>query len=205
MNISTPIPVVHHHQQQQQSVTDSDQLIYDESLNPIVTPSFPLVETNNHTEQNNDIARYYQQQSQQQQQQQVWIPRDDLSSNDVKCFNQHHFRPVESIANNVKEVSNEFNSAFAARRHLIQMEQADSVRKAIESKLKIQLPITRTVEELADYLSDGVVLCHLMNQVFPRAIQMIHLPSLSMVSGCIIFNFFLFFCWLNKQVNNFSK
>lgn len=78
------------------------------------------------------------------------------------------------------------NSAFTIRRHLIQMEQeqkqAEAVRKAIESKLKIQLPVTNTVEELATCLADGVVLCHLMNQVFPRAIQMIHLPSLSMVS-----------------------
>jgi hypothetical protein len=158
-------------------------LIYDESLNPIITPGFPLVETNNN-EPNNDVARYYQ-----QQQQQVWIPRDDLSSNDLKGFNHHHFTPVEPISNNInnmKEVPNELNTAFTVRRHLIQIEQeqkqCDSLRKAIESKLKIQLPITRTVEELANYLSDGVVLCHLMNHVFPRAIQMIHLPSLSMVS-----------------------
>ena len=65
-----------------------------------------------------------------------------------------------------------------------EQKQIDTLRKSIESKLKIQLPqaSTSSAEEFGVALSDGVVLCHLMNQIFPRAIQIIHVPSMAVVS-----------------------
>lgn len=47
----------------------------------------------------------------------------------------------------------------------------------IESRLKMQLP-----EDVASALTDGVVLCHLANQVRPRSVGSIHVPSPAVVS-----------------------
>ncbi|XP_042566301.1 leucine-rich repeat and calponin homology domain-containing protein 4 isoform X2 [Clupea harengus] len=46
------------------------------------------------------------------------------------------------------------------------------LRKTLESKLKISLP-----EDLGDALSNGTILCQLVNQVRPRAVSIIHIPS----------------------------
>jgi hypothetical protein len=40
----------------------------------------------------------------------------------------------------------------------------------------VQLP-----EDIAYALSDGVVLCHFINQIRPRAVQSIHVPSQAVV------------------------
>ena len=44
-------------------------------------------------------------------------------------------------------------------------------------------------DDLASALSDGVVLCHFINQIRPRSVQSIHVPSQAVVS---LFVFFLF-------------
>ncbi|XP_041820454.1 leucine-rich repeat and calponin homology domain-containing protein 4 isoform X1 [Chelmon rostratus] len=46
------------------------------------------------------------------------------------------------------------------------------LRKTLESRLKITLP-----EDLGDALSSGTVLCQLVNQIRPRSVSMIHIPS----------------------------
>jgi hypothetical protein len=86
-----------------------------------------------------------------------------------------------------KDIQN-INPAFTIRRHIVQIQeeqkQIESLRKSIEAKLKIQLPLSTTssAEEFALTLADGVVLCHLMNQIFPRAVQIIHVPTMAVVS-----------------------
>ena len=158
------IPVMHSQQ-------EPEQLIYDESLNPISQQN-----THSFKQENSQEEHFYQSQ-------QIWIPRNDL--------NESYFAPVQSQQKESNIDSKSLNPAFTIRRHFIQIEQEqkqiETLRKAIESKLKIQLPPTATVEELGASLSDGVVLCHLMNQVCPRAIQMIHVPSLAMVC-CFLFH-----------------
>lgn len=44
--------------------------------------------------------------------------------------------------------------------------------QVIESRLKVSLP-----SDLGPSLMDGVVLCHLVNQVRPRSVASIHVPS----------------------------
>lgn len=65
---------------------------------------------------------------------------------------------------------------FTMRRKMEQMreekELIDSLRENIEIKLKICLP-----EDLGCALMDGVVLCHLVNQIRPRSVGSIHVPS----------------------------
>ncbi|XP_040886747.1 leucine-rich repeat and calponin homology domain-containing protein 4 [Toxotes jaculatrix] len=46
------------------------------------------------------------------------------------------------------------------------------LRKSLESRLKITLP-----EDLGDALSNGTVLCQLVNQIRPRSVSIIHIPS----------------------------
>ena len=128
----------------------------------------------------------YQRQSQQQHQQtlmspmspmspnsasQIWVPRNNDAVDGKEM-------PVETLMSNV-------NPAFTIRRHIIHIQeenkQIENLKKTIESRLKIQMPPAASVDELGVALSDGVVLCHLVNHIFPRAVAIIHVPSLPMV------------------------
>ncbi|KAL8567180.1 hypothetical protein ACOMHN_046590 [Nucella lapillus] len=61
------------------------------------------------------------------------------------------------------------------RREELQREenqQLEMLRQTIESRLKVTLP-----DNLPEALRDGVVLCHLANQIRPRSVASIHVPS----------------------------
>ncbi|XP_076370793.1 leucine-rich repeat and calponin homology domain-containing protein 1-like isoform X3 [Tachypleus tridentatus] len=53
-----------------------------------------------------------------------------------------------------------------------EQELTEQLRRIIESRLKVTLP-----DDLGSALMDGVVLCHLANQVRPRSVASIHVPS----------------------------
>ncbi|XP_064456741.1 leucine-rich repeat and calponin homology domain-containing protein-like isoform X2 [Ornithodoros turicata] len=53
-----------------------------------------------------------------------------------------------------------------------EQELVERLRWVIESRLKVSLP-----EDLAASLTDGVVLCHLANQVRARSVASVHVPS----------------------------
>ncbi|XP_010795524.1 leucine-rich repeat and calponin homology domain-containing protein 1-like, partial [Notothenia coriiceps] len=65
---------------------------------------------------------------------------------------------------------------FTMRRKMDQLreelELTEHLRDSIESRLKVDLP-----EDLGSSLMDGVVLCHLANQIRPRSVGSIHVPS----------------------------
>ncbi|XP_073470236.1 leucine-rich repeat and calponin homology domain-containing protein 1 isoform X7 [Aquarana catesbeiana] len=65
---------------------------------------------------------------------------------------------------------------FTIRRKMEQLreekELLDNLRENIEIRLKVCLP-----EDLGSALMDGVVLCHLVNQIRPRSVGSIHVPS----------------------------
>uniref|UniRef100_A0A0L8H9J6 Calponin-homology (CH) domain-containing protein n=1 Tax=Octopus bimaculoides TaxID=37653 RepID=A0A0L8H9J6_OCTBM len=65
---------------------------------------------------------------------------------------------------------------FTIRRHHDQargeIQQVESLRNTIQARLKVTLP-----DNLPEALRDGVVLCHLVNQIRPRAVATIHVPS----------------------------
>jgi hypothetical protein len=151
-------------------------LIYDESLNPIVPQTYGDSHENTN-DQENEMKRYYT--NNHPQQQQIWVPRNENSKDTF--YTQNHFTPLQAQTE---------SSAFTIRRHLFQIDQEqkqiETLRKTIESKLKIDLPETKNLEEFGSSLADGIILCHLINHMYPRAIQMIHLPSLSMVC-CVLF------------------
>ncbi|XP_066536764.1 leucine-rich repeat and calponin homology domain-containing protein 4 isoform X1 [Hoplias malabaricus] len=50
--------------------------------------------------------------------------------------------------------------------------EISQLRKSLESRLKITLP-----EELGEALSNGTVLCQLVNHIRPRSVSIIHIPS----------------------------
>lgn len=51
-------------------------------------------------------------------------------------------------------------------------EQIDQLRRLIENKLKVTLP-----DDLGGALRDGILLCQLMNQLYPHSLVSIHVPS----------------------------
>jgi len=53
-----------------------------------------------------------------------------------------------------------------------EFEKLEKLREAMESKLRIKLP-----DDLPASLSDGIVLCHLINNLRKGTIQVIHVPS----------------------------
>ncbi|XP_076356296.1 leucine-rich repeat and calponin homology domain-containing protein 1-like isoform X1 [Tachypleus tridentatus] len=53
-----------------------------------------------------------------------------------------------------------------------EQELIEKLRRIIETRLKVTLP-----DDLGSALMDGVVLCHLANQVRPRSVCSIHVPS----------------------------
>lgn len=149
---------------------------------------------NHHHHHNGQSSRT---QLEQIDEQSVWLPRDDLlpplPTSHPPSNNKHYNQPPPSTSPftlcNGKELPADLqniNPAFTIRRHIIQVQeeqkQIDALRKAIESKLKVQLPSASTIDELGVTLADGVILCHLVNQIFPRAVQVIHVPSLAMVN-----------------------
>ncbi|CAF1351325.1 unnamed protein product, partial [Adineta steineri] len=62
------------------------------------------------------------------------------------------------------------------RRNLLNVKedniQLEQMKKTIEERLKVTLP-----DDIGYALSDGVVLCHFINQIRPRSVQSIHVPS----------------------------
>lgn len=53
-----------------------------------------------------------------------------------------------------------------------ELEMMENLRQSIEARLKVSLG-----DDIPASLSDGVVLCHLTNQVRPRSLSSIHVPS----------------------------
>lgn len=65
-----------------------------------------------------------------------------------------------------------FTQKREAERVAVQDSHINHLRQQIESRLKVSLG-----EDLATALADGVVLCHIVNHVSPRAVSSIHVPS----------------------------
>ncbi|CAF4208433.1 unnamed protein product [Rotaria socialis] len=92
-----------------------------------------------------------------------------------------HMQPrINSIANGQHQQSPldspGVNPAFTMRRHLLHAKedyiQIEQMKKTVEDRVKVTLP-----DDISYALSDGVVLCHFINQIRPRAVQSIHVPS----------------------------
>ncbi|XP_053311506.1 leucine-rich repeat and calponin homology domain-containing protein 1 [Spea bombifrons] len=83
---------------------------------------------------------------------------------------------IDSVFNRPQRNLESVDPQFTIRRKMEQMreekELIDNLRENIEARLKICLP-----EDLGSALMDGVVLCHLVNQIHPRSVGSIHVPS----------------------------
>jgi len=164
----------------------NEQIIYDEFLNPIVM-------TDSQAELEKQKQQYFQ-----HQQQMVWIPRDDMIQSETSIiqstttYNSHQHKPQYApqlpqqslMLPNGRELPPDLknvNPAFTIRRHIVQTQeenkQIETLKKIIDAKLKM-VPIS--CEDIGLRLADGIILCHLMNQLFPGSIQTIHVPSVTM-------------------------
>ena len=98
------------------------------------------------------------------------------SHNKNNCEEKMFLRSDSIIGNENLRIK---NSIFTIRRNLYnaneEYKEVEFLKRFIEFKLKMILP-----EDIGVALKDGVILCHLMNQIFPRTIQIIHVPSSAM-------------------------
>lgn len=186
-----------------QNTNNNNQIIYDEFLNPIlISDHSSSPETiDSHDSYINDMQnnKYYQ--YEQQQQQMIWVPRDDIvlseppvvQSSTVYNPNQHKPQYAPKLPQQTLTLPNgrelpadlrNVDPAFTIRRHFIQTQednkQIETLRKIIEAKLNIQIPSNSSVEDIGHTLSNGVILCHLINQLYPHSVQLIHAPSINM-------------------------
>ena len=96
---------------------------------------------------------------------------------DENVFNKNS-TTVDSV-DHVGHDVNIKNSIFTMRRNLYnqhqEFEEIEFLKRIIETRLKISLQ-----DDIASSIKNGVILCHLLNHIYPRAIQIIHVPSMSM-------------------------
>ncbi|CAE1168392.1 Leucine-rich repeat and calponin homology domain-containing protein 3,Leucine-rich repeat and calponin homology domain-containing protein 2,Leucine-rich repeat and calponin homology domain-containing protein 1,Leucine-rich repeat and calponin homology domain-containing protein 4 [Acanthosepion pharaonis] len=90
-----------------------------------------------------------------------------------------HHQSDEVLSAGALKLLEEYKDAdpnFTIRRHhdqaVSEIQQVESLRNTIQARLKVTLPAN-----LPEALRDGVVLCHLVNQIRPRAVATIHVPS----------------------------
>uniref|UniRef100_H3CXG2 Leucine rich repeats and calponin homology domain containing 2 n=2 Tax=Tetraodon nigroviridis TaxID=99883 RepID=H3CXG2_TETNG len=85
-------------------------------------------------------------------------------------------KPRSAFSRGSRQEYNSTDPSFTMRRkmeHLREeMEQIGLLRQNIESRLKVLLP-----DDVGAALMDGVVLCHLANNISPRSVASIHVPS----------------------------
>ncbi|XP_063967715.1 leucine-rich repeat and calponin homology domain-containing protein 1-like isoform X1 [Lytechinus pictus] len=97
------------------------------------------------------------------------------SPNSSSSFSNIKPRSAFSIGGG-KPTGDNIQANFTAKRERTkwaeELERIEQLRKIIESRLKVSLP-----EDLPEALMDGVVLCHLANNVKSHAISSIHVPS----------------------------
>ncbi|XP_062371882.1 leucine-rich repeat and calponin homology domain-containing protein 4 isoform X2 [Sardina pilchardus] len=77
---------------------------------------------------------------------------------------------VSSVSSLVESGRSESRTTLKSPRE--ERPEVIQLRKTLESKLKITLP-----EDLGEALSNGTILCQLVNHVRPRAVSIIHIPS----------------------------
>ncbi|XP_061565675.1 leucine-rich repeat and calponin homology domain-containing protein 4 isoform X2 [Cololabis saira] len=75
-----------------------------------------------------------------------------------------------SSRSNVKPSGGESHSTLRLPKE--ERPEVTQLRKTLESRLKMSLP-----EDLGEALSNGTLLCQLVNQIRPRAVSIIHIPS----------------------------
>ncbi|XP_070538654.1 leucine-rich repeat and calponin homology domain-containing protein 1-like isoform X10 [Ptychodera flava] len=99
-------------------------------------------------------------------------PTNSYNSTDMPAL----LKPRSAFTIGNKQPLDEINPNFTLRREMErvreEMDQLEQLRRIIESRLKVTLP-----DDLPAALTDGVVLCHLANNIRPHAITSIHVPS----------------------------
>lgn len=104
-----------------------------------------------------------------------YSPSNYKQNKEENIYIQKSIDSVDSVVNNISMK----NSIFTIRRNLYnqhqEFEEIEFLKRIIETKLKIILQ-----DDVASSIKNGVILCHLLNHIYPRAIQIIHIPSMSM-------------------------
>ncbi|CAF0842774.1 unnamed protein product [Adineta steineri] len=95
---------------------------------------------------------------------------DNIQTNSGGLIPGLHMQPKISPLHQQSSIEN------TVRRNLLNVKedniQLEQMKKTIEERLKVTLP-----DDIGYALSDGVVLCHFINQIRPRSVQSIHVPS----------------------------
>jgi Leucine-rich repeat (LRR) protein len=104
-----------------------------------------------------------------------YCPNNYKQNKEENIYIQKSIDSVDSVVNDISTKK----SIFTIRRNLYnqhqEFEEIEFLKRIIETKLKIILQ-----DDVASSIKNGVILCHLLNHIYPRAIQIIHIPSMSM-------------------------
>ncbi|XP_003971305.2 leucine-rich repeat and calponin homology domain-containing protein 2 isoform X3 [Takifugu rubripes] len=99
-----------------------------------------------------------------------------LHCGDFSTLTVFGLKPRSAFSRGSRQEYNSTEPSFTMRRkmeHLREeLEQIGLLRQNIESRLKVLLP-----DDVGAALMDGVVLCHLANNISPRSVASIHVPS----------------------------
>ncbi|XP_022238752.1 leucine-rich repeat and calponin homology domain-containing protein 1-like [Limulus polyphemus] len=109
--------------------------------------------------------------------------KNDTKANGKKEFENHHSKPRLNgphVLLDFKKQSSLFTEpvipSLSIKRRLNsakeEQELIDQLRRLIENILKVTLP-----DDLGGALRDGILLCQLMNQLYPHSLVSIHVPS----------------------------
>ncbi|XP_021371751.1 leucine-rich repeat and calponin homology domain-containing protein 2-like isoform X6 [Mizuhopecten yessoensis] len=121
---------------------------------------------------NNFVSKRQSSTSSDEDKKKILAPRTSYSSVSAK-------RQGAVLSNSTMKVIDSYKDSdpnFTIRRQMDQqreeVETMESLRRTIETKLKVTLP-----ENIQDVLRDGVLLCQLANSIRPRSVTSIHVPS----------------------------
>ncbi|XP_060082646.1 DISP complex protein LRCH3-like isoform X2 [Ylistrum balloti] len=121
---------------------------------------------------NNFVSKRQSSTSSDEDKKKILAPRTTYSSMSAKRQGGVMSSSTMKVIDSYKDADPNFTIRRQMEQQREEVETMESLRRTIETKLKVTLP-----ENVQDVLRDGVLLCQLANSIRPRSVTSIHVPS----------------------------
>ncbi|XP_069104077.1 leucine-rich repeat and calponin homology domain-containing protein 1-like isoform X7 [Argopecten irradians] len=121
---------------------------------------------------NNFVSKRQSSTSSDEDKKKILAPRTNYSSVSAKRQGAVMSSSTMKVIDSYKDSDPNFTIRRQMEQQREEVETMESLRRTIETKLKVTLP-----ENVQDVLRDGVLLCQLANSIRPRSVTSIHVPS----------------------------